>query len=349
MSTTEYTQDLVVIPAAVVKRVLDDLGKESEQIVEDVYRQAARGELVNPDSLFLRPDPDRRERVIALPARVFGDHPAMGVKWISSFPGNLGLGLPRASALIALNDLRTGFPKAVIEGARISGFRTALSAAVGARVLRDGDRAVGRMAVVGTGYISATTLRVMAGQGWRCESLAVHDLDGRRARAFADDLTGGIARTVTVAGTLREALAGAELVLFATTATEPYVGDGDWFEPGADVLHMSLRDLRPSAMAGAAHVVDDVSHALREKTSLALAVESGAVDRADIIAVGDLLSGRVRADRGRTAVYAPFGLGSLDIAIGGLVLERALNAEGTDGAGGADGVVTVPGFSGTGT
>lgn len=337
LSTTQHAQDLAVVPAAVVKEVLDGLGKESERIVEEVYLQAARGELVNPDSLFLRPDAGRRERIIALPAYVAGPTPAMGVKWISSFPQNLSLGLPRASALIALNDPRTGFPRAVLEGARISGHRTALSAAVGARALREDRRTVGKMAVVGTGYISATTLRVLAGQGWTCEELAVHDLDPDRARAFADAQEHGPAASVTVAPGLQDALDGAELVLFATTTTEPYVDDPSWFAPGAVVLHMSLRDLRPSALAGGAHYVDDVAHALREKTSLALAADEGVVDRTAVTAIGDVLSGRVRPDRERTAFYAPFGLGSLDIAIGGLVLERAL---------GRDGVVTVPGFTG---
>lgn len=336
MSTNHRSGDLVVIPAGVVRRVLPELTGESERIVEEVYLRAARDELVNPDSLFLRPDPARRERAIALPAYVAGESPAMGIKWISSFPGNLGLGLPRASALIALNDVQTGVPSAVLEGAEISGFRTALSASLGARVLRGDDRSVGRMAVVGTGSIAAATLRTMAGQGWSFDELAVHDLDEGRARAFAEKDAAAAARSVSVAADLREALAGAELVLFATTATEPYVDDAGLFEPGAVVLHMSLRDLRPRAMSGAAHVVDEVSHAVREKTSLALAVEEGKVDLADVTAVGDHLSGKARLQSGRRAVYAPFGLGSLDIAIAGLVLERAR---------GADGVVTVPGFN----
>ncbi|MFF0793418.1 2,3-diaminopropionate biosynthesis protein SbnB [Streptomyces spiralis] len=337
MSDVTHSPDLVIVPSAVVQQVLDTLGKESKEIVERIYIEAAKGNLVNPDSLFLRPDPPRRERVIALPAYVAGEPPVMGIKWISSFPGNLSLGLPRASALIALNDPRTGFPRAVLEGARISAHRTALSAAVGAEALREGDRAVERLAVVGTGYIADTTLRVLANLGWSCQQVAVHDLDAERARSFATEHAGTFpAGEMTVAGTLREALSGADLVLFATTAVDPYVSTPDWFAPGSVVLHMSLRDLTPAALAGASHVVDEVAHALREKTSLALAVDEGTVAREEVRPIGDHLRGEVRPDRSRTAIYAPFGLGSLDIAIGGLVAERAI---------GLEGVVTVPGFS----
>ncbi|MER7708150.1 2,3-diaminopropionate biosynthesis protein SbnB [Kitasatospora sp. NPDC097605] len=328
---------LSVLPRAVVDTALAGLARESRAVVEEVYIHAAQGRLVNPDSLFLRPDPDpaRRERIIALPAYVPGENPAMGIKWISSFPGNLDLGLPRASALIVLNDLRTGFPTAVIEGARISGYRTALSAVVGAHALSGGERRAGRLAVVGTGYIAATTVRELLADGWKFDSIAVHDLFPERAASFAAGFADGAGEVVAV-GSTREALAGADLVLLATTAVQPHLADPSWFAPGAVVLHMSLRDLTAEAMAGAVHVVDEVSHALRERTSLGLAVDAGLVEYADIRPVGDYLLGNARPDRSRLAVYSPFGLGSLDIAVARLVLDHTR---------GAEGITTVPSFT----
>lgn len=337
-ASPDRTHQLAVIPRAVVDAALAELGGPSKQLVEEVYVHAANGRLVNPDSLFLRPDPDpaRRERIIALPAYVPGDTAAMGIKWISSFPGNLELGLPRASALIVLNDLRTGFPVAVIEGARISAHRTALSAAVGAQALFGGERSVAKAAVIGTGYIAETTVRTLTADGWQFESIAVHDLDPARAEAFAER-GADQATTVSVAPNARDALADADLVLLATTAVQPHLSDPSWFTSGAVVLHMSLRDLTAQAMAGAVHVVDEVSHALRERTSLGLAVEAGVVDRDEIRPVGDYLQGKAEPDRTRLAVYSPFGLGSLDIAVARLVHQH------TEGA---QGVTLVPRFSG---
>jgi ornithine cyclodeaminase len=316
--------DLVVIPGHLVADILRHAHPEAKRLVEDVYIQSSRGRLVNPESLFLRPDPEARERVIALPAYVPEPVAAMGVKWIASFPENLRDGLPRASATILLNDTATGFPVAVLEGARISACRTALSALVGADALAGEERRARKFAVLGTGYISATTVRAFLADGWEWSAAEVFDLSADRAGEFVKQLAeDGFDQRMTVAATAGDALRDADLVLLATTAVTPHLDDLGMLAPSAVVLHMSLRDLAPQALTGADHVVDDVSHALRERTSIALAVEAGLVAVEDVHPVGDLLTGAWQRPAGRTAVYAPFGLGSLDIALATLVLERS--------------------------
>lgn len=335
---TSTVPGLVVIPGELVEQALSEAHHEARRLVEEIYVQSSRNLLVNPESSFLRPDAEGRERVIALPAFVAEPVPAMGIKWIASFPENIGRGLPRASAVIILNDTVTGFPVAVLEGARISGYRTALSALVGANALTGGSRRAVKFAVLGTGYISATTVRTFLTDGWECEEVAVFDLSAERAETFAEELRDTRPDlSVKVAGAADEALRGADLVLLATTAITPHLTDLDLLAPGATVLHMSLRDLTPDALAGAEHVVDERSHALRERTSLGLAVEGGVVDRDAVHPVGDLLTGVWQRSPDRLAVYAPFGLGSLDIALGSLVLERARHLPGA---------LTVENFSG---
>jgi ornithine cyclodeaminase/alanine dehydrogenase-like protein (mu-crystallin family) len=87
-----------------------------------------------------------------------------GIKWISSFPGNHLQKLPRASAVIILNDMNTGFPYACIEGSRISAARTAASAALGARLLHRRNEGQ-RLGVIGCGLISGQILSYLL-QRW---------------------------------------------------------------------------------------------------------------------------------------------------------------------------------------
>jgi ornithine cyclodeaminase len=310
-----------LVTAGAVRRILDADMAAAKGLVAGVYVRAVGGGIVNPPSLFLRPDPGRPERFIALPAVVEGPDRAVGLKWIGSFPGNVEGGLPRASAVVILNDPDTGYPRACLEGAVISATRTALSAVVGAEALVARPGEVERLAVIGAGVISRRTVEAFLGCGWRLGSAAVFDLRPDRAAALAGELAqGGGARAV---GSAAEAVDGADLVLVATTATTPWFDDPALTRPGATVLHLSLRDLTPETMAAADHVVDDPVHAAREGTSLELAIRHAGLDPAAVRPIGALLSGAAKRDPARPAVYSPFGLGSLDVALADHVLREA--------------------------
>jgi ornithine cyclodeaminase len=116
--------EFVVIPGVQVQRVLQGRERETVAVVEAAYRLHGAGDTVNPPSYFLR-FPDRPSaRIIALPASLGAEERVDGIKWISSFPENLAAGIPRASAVLILNDPDTGFPYACLEASVISASRT---------------------------------------------------------------------------------------------------------------------------------------------------------------------------------------------------------------------------------
>ncbi|HYH50614.1 MAG TPA: 2,3-diaminopropionate biosynthesis protein SbnB [Acidimicrobiia bacterium] len=325
-----------LVTADVVTTILDGSVAAAADLVRAVYVEAAAGGVVNPPSLFLRPEPGRPERFIALPAAVRSPSPAAGMKWIGSFPGNLARGLPRASAVIVLNDLETGFPVACLEGAVISATRTALSAAVGAETLA-GRRETGRLAVIGAGVISRRTIEMLLATGWRLGEVAAFD----ERPDQADGLLRATGTTGFVAGSASEAVAGADLVLIATTATTPWFDDPALTRAGVTVLHLSLRDITAGAMAACEHVVDDPTHAAREGTSLELAIREAGVAQESVRPIGALLSEAAPPrDPARPVIYSPFGLGSLDVALARFVLDQARERGLT---------IEVPGFFGVGS
>ena len=127
-----------VISGAQVQEALHGREKQIMDLVEATYRLHGAGDSVNPPSYFLR-FPDRPSaRIIALPASIGGDVRVDGLKWISSFPENVAAGIPRASAVLILNDHDTGYPFAVLESSIISATRTAASAALAADRLSRG-------------------------------------------------------------------------------------------------------------------------------------------------------------------------------------------------------------------
>ena len=127
-----------VISGAQVQHALQGREREIVDLVEATYRVHGAGDSVNPPSYFLR-FPDRpTARIIALPASIGGQVRVDGLKWISSFPDNVAAGIPRASAVLILNDHDTGYPFACLESSIISATRTAASAAAAADWLSRG-------------------------------------------------------------------------------------------------------------------------------------------------------------------------------------------------------------------
>lgn len=301
-------------------------GREAElvDVVGKAYVAHHDGKSSLPHSSFLRfPDNDR-DRIIALPAFLADGFDIAGLKWVSSFPANAEKGIPRASAVLILNDARTGRPQAILEGSLISARRTAASAALGARVLLDG-RPAGRVGLIGTGPINLEIARFLSattGAG----SFLLYDLDAGRAGGFAAQLgrmLGGV--ETAIAGSTEEVLASCLLVSFATTAIRPHVHDLSGCPAGAVLLHVSLRDIAPEAILACDNVVDDVDHVCRERTSVHLAEQSAGGRGFIRCTLAGILKGEAPARRadGSTAVFSPFGLGVLDIAVGELVLRSA--------------------------
>ncbi|MEV0256057.1 2,3-diaminopropionate biosynthesis protein SbnB [Streptomyces sp. NPDC050732] len=316
------TPTFQVIGATAVAEVLDGRHEDVVGLVSDIYRLHGGGGTTNPDSYFLR-FPERPEaRIIALPSRIQDEQEVAGIKWIGSFPGNHAAGtLPRASAVVILNDMATGFPFACVEGSAISAHRTAASAALAAGLLHP-EKSASRVAVIGSGPIARRILEYLRETGWKAGRYAIHDLVPARAEQLRDDLLarGDSAEAVTTSA--EDAVRGAELVVLATTAGEPWLHDASLLTPEQTVLNVSLRDLGVPVVLAAQNILDDVDHCLKANTSPHLAEQ--ATGNRDFVAgtVSDLIEGRLAPDPGRPRVFSPFGLGVLDLA-----LARFIHAE----------------------
>jgi len=320
-----------VISGAQVQRALEGREREIVDLVEAAYRWHGAGDSVNPPSYFLR-FPDRpTARIIALPASIGGKVRVDGLKWISSFPGNVAAGIPRASAVLILNDHDTGYPFACLEASIISATRTAASATLAADRLSAGRLRPRRVGFIGTGLIARYIHTFLAGTGWTFDEIGVYDTHAASAAGFRDYLepterSDTDTARITVHDSAERLVRSSDLVVFATVAGRPHVDDPAWFDHHPLVLHVSLRDLSPRILLDAVNIVDDVEHCLKADTSPHL-VEQLTGNR-DFLhgTLDDVLSGRATVPRDRTVVFSPFGLGVLDLAVGKDVYDQVSQA-----------------------
>ncbi|AUY52517.1 2,3-diaminopropionate biosynthesis protein SbnB [Streptomyces sp. CB01881] len=294
-------------------------------LVSRAYLVHDSGDSSLPHSSFLRIPRRERDRIIALPAYLGGEFDVAGIKWIASWPENTARGLARASAVLVLNDPATGFPFTCLEASVISATRTAASAVLGAEALI-GGRTARRIGFIGTGLIAGHVADFLADLAWETDGYRLFDLSRPAAERFATRLTERGAADVQVVDEVAGVFAQCDLVVLATVAGTPHLHDPELLANRPVVLHLSLRDLDPALVLSAQNITDDVDHVMREHTSLHLAEQQAG--HRDFVegTIADIVAGRIRRDPERAAVYSPFGLGVLDLAIGQWVHRQATEA-----------------------
>lgn len=320
------SNDLLILTGGEVLSLLAGRELDVLSAVRRAYEGFGQGLGSLPHSTFLRFPGDDRSRIIALPAYLGDGFGVAGIKWIASFPGNHERGLDRASAVLVLNSTETGRPEAVLESSVISARRTAASAALAAQTLC-GAGEVSGAGLVGCGPINFEVVRFLTAVMPGLKRLVVYDLNADRAAQFkarCERSFGGV--EVGVAGAAREAFAGMPLVSLATTALKPHIEDLSACAPGSTILHVSLRDFTAAAVLAADNVVDDVDHVCRAGTSVHLAAEETGGRDFIRCTLADVLLGRApaRRDEAGVTIFSPFGLGVLDLAVGKLVYDLAV-------------------------
>lgn len=321
-----HSNDVLILRGGEVEDLLAGREAEIMDAVGRAYVAHRRGQSSLPHSTFLRFPNDDLNRIIALPAYLGDGFGVAGMKWIASFPGNVKKGFARASAVLILNSAETGLPEAILESSLISARRTAASAALAAQLLRKGRETAGA-GLIGTGVINFETARFLSKAIPGLRRFALYDLDRGRAESFAGklrEMLGGA--TVDVVDDPRELYRTCPLIAFATTAVKPHVSGLSDCLPGATILHTSLRDLTADVILAADNVVDDADHVSRASTSIHLAEQQ--TGNRDFIrcTIADLVTGEAPAKKSeeQITIVSPFGLGVLDLAVGQLARDRAL-------------------------
>jgi 2,3-diaminopropionate biosynthesis protein SbnB len=264
------------------------------------------------------------DRIIAMPGYVGGTHPMAGIKWIGSKHDNpAARGIPRASAVIVLNDPETHFPVAIMEGGEISGMRTAGVTVLAAEYLaRPGFETV---ALVGCGFIGRLHALGLLESFPAIERLYLYDHNRRAARALAEEV-GREGLAITVCETAEEAVCHGELVVPCTVTAKPYI-ELDWLMPGAFVSNISIMDVKPDVYLGVDKLlVDDWDQANRERKTINQLVLAGRLRREDLHAeLGDVVRGHEpgRESPDERILLNPMGMAIEDVACAAAVYRTA--------------------------
>lgn len=258
---------------------------------------------------------------LVMPAYIEGA-PYAVTKLATVHEGNPDQGLPTVHATIAVTDAETGQPVAYMDGQRITNARTGCIGGVAADAFTEGELTVG---VLGAGTQARWQTRAIAA-ACPVDQVRIYSPSDSRDRC-AVDLRGESIDAVAVHSPAA-AVSGADVVVTATTSTEPTF-DGDDLPGNALVVAIGaftpeMRELDRRTLERASVRYADVPEE---------ALETGDIPAAYADALkplGSALAGQDRSaqsEPGDIIVVKSVGTAALDAAVAATVLDAAIDQE----------------------
>jgi len=247
----------------------------------------------------------------------------LGVKVVTVFPENGAKNLPSVMGSYLLMDGTTGAPVSVLDGARLTVWRTAAASALAARHLAREDAS--RMVMVGSGALAPFLIRAHMSQ----RPIREIALWNHRAEK-ADKLAAELAREglpVTAVTDLETAVRAADLVSCATLSTAPIIR-GTWLKPGAHLdlvgaFNLKMREADDEALLRS-QVYVDTPAAKVEGGDVAVSLQAGAMPESHVLGtLADLCRNPPMREDQAITVFKSVGAALEDLAAA-MVVWRSL-------------------------
>ena len=248
----------------------------------------------------------------------------------ANFPGNRDQhGLPTVQGVIALFDLVTGKPLALLDSIEITILRTAAASAVAARHLSREDAAV--VTICGCGAQGESHLRALKLVRPITQAFAI-DVDRNRASLFAERLGGELGVHIVPNESLAKAVTQSDITVTCTPALAP-IFRKEFLRPGQFIAAVGAdspnkQELEPMVLSRSKVVVDLVEQAATIG-DLHHAIDAGVMTVSDVHAeLGQVVAGRKpgRSSVDETFVFDSTGTALQDVAAAAVAYERALDS-----------------------
>jgi ornithine cyclodeaminase/alanine dehydrogenase-like protein (mu-crystallin family) len=295
-------------------------------VMAEALTDLARGQVFQPLRMVIMP-PGADGDMALMPSYRSGERAAYGVKTVCVFPGNPARGLDSHQGSVMLFSAETGELQALMNASAITAIRTAAVSGVATQLLARED--AGDLAIIGSGVQARTHIEAMA-----CvrpiKRARVASFSFKNAQRFADEMGRRYSFAVEPVESIEAAVRDADLIVTATTASEPIL-KREWISPGAhlNVVGSSIpttREVDTATMAAASLFVDRRESTVNEGGDYLFALREGAIRPDHIKAeIGELLIGAKpgRASTDEITLFKSLGLAVEDLASAGFLYRKA--------------------------
>lgn len=233
-----------------------------------------------------------------------------------------------AGRMFCLYREETGELCAIVQVFAMGALRTGAASGIATQYLANADAAV--LGVLGSGRQARTQVDAI------CAVRPIREIrvwSPRQAsrEAFCDDVKNINKIKCLKADTPEAAVRGVDVLITATTATEPVV-QGAWLKPGVHINAIGAnfehrRELDSATVAAAKFIATDDTEQVRyESTDLAVPVAEGKLSWDQVHSLGDVVAGKLKGRQSHRDVtlFKSLGVAIEDVALAARAYEKAL-------------------------
>jgi len=246
-----------------------------------------------------------------------------GTKIVSVHPSNPQKGLPTVMAVIILNDSKTGFPLALMDGTYITGMRTGAAGAIAVKYLaRQNARTLG---VVGAGKQALFQIAAIS-KVRQLEKIFVADINKKNIEILANQLK---EIGIEIQEASLEETAKQEILVTTTPSEKPIIKK-EWIIPGTHINAIGAdasgkEELEPEILQAAKLVIDDWAQS-SHSGEINVPFHKGIITKEDIYSSLGKIVNSEKIGRGNDqeiTVFDSTGLAIQDLFTANLVYRKA--------------------------
>lgn len=297
------------------------------RVMRDALQALAKGQAVLPLRQILR-QPDGAGLLAIMPS--FLDNlPALGLKAISVFFGNIGTTYESHQGAVLLFETKNGRLLSIQDASSITAIRTAAVSAVATDLLARKDAST--LGILGSGTQAITHLESMLSVRKGIQKIRVWSRNPDHAKAFAKHESGRHRLGIEAVDSPEGAVSGADIVCTTMSAKSPVLM-GSWLTPGMHINAVGggpgIRELDTDAVVKSRLFVDRRESTLNEAEDFKLAKQEGLIGDGHIRGeIGEILIGKVpgRGSEKEITLFRSLGLAIEDLAAAHYLYNQAVS------------------------
>lgn len=291
---------------------------EMMDAIEESFHIYEKNSFFMPDRMHINKDD---KTLLYMPC--FKDS-IFGTKMLSIFPENPKKKLPVITGLMLLNDVETGIPLALINGADLTAYRTGAVGGVGVR--HTTPKNVKKLGLIGAG-VQGFYQVLFACEARDFDQIMVFDAYSKNMDAFAEKLQKEFPdKNIIIAKSSEELVEMSEVIITATPSTTPVIPDDKELLKGKHFIGLgsykpTMREYPKSLFELVDNVYVDTEFAGEESGDIITPLKENWIGEDQIKLFSNLLNGTTIT--GNTTLYKFVGMGLFDLSVSELIYKKA--------------------------